>query len=262
MLKWKKWREVIYDRYQKKGTLLNCKYKIEDYYGMGGYGMIYLCTDAHANTSYILKQLRPSKAKRRKEQQRFQSEAELLQTMSHPQIPQFIDYFMIDGQAYYVMQKINGKNLEEILFEQKQTFSELDALKFMDKLLPILEYLHGNHIFHRDIRPPNLILNKENVYLIDFGLAKQLTSDKKEEIEIEKRDDFYDMGECLLFILYSQFKEKKSRTKSWMEELTLSENTIFLIKRLLGISGEYRHTSSIRADLHKAIKSLSQQKLT
>lgn len=255
-MKWKRLKEFMYDRYHKRGVILHEKYKIEDHLGTGGYGIIYLCRDIQTNKSYVLKQLRPSKAKKLKEKQRFQYEVKLLKSINHIQIPQLFDYFLIDGQAYYVMQFIKGKNLEEVLFEEKQTYTELDALVLMEKLLNILDYLHDKQIFHSDIRPPNLIVNNDNVYLIDFGLAKQLSPENKEAIRMKKQDDFFDLGDCLLFILYSQFKGKKSKTKSWLEELTLNRNTVLLLKRLLGISEEYPDTSSIRIDLQKAINSI------
>ncbi|MFH7813764.1 serine/threonine protein kinase [Bacillus subtilis] len=250
-------KKLLFDRPLKNGFILNHQYKIEECLGMGGYGLVYLCTDILTQTPYVLKQLRPTKAKEEKEKVRFQQEIKLLNSIHHPQIPGFIDEFIIDGQAYYVMQFIEGENIEELLFFRKQPFTELMALQLISQLLEIIEYLHDRLIFHSDIRTPNIIINDGRLCLLDFGLAKQLTPEEMEEIKVRKQDDFFDLGETLLFLLYSQYKGKKKKNGTWLEELTLTKEITLLLKRLLGIEEEYQHTASIREDLNRAIQSVT-----
>ncbi|MCY8473835.1 protein kinase [Bacillus halotolerans] len=253
----KQLKKLLFDRPLKNGVILNNQYKIEECLGMGGYGLVYVCTDIHTQTPYVLKQLRPTKAKKQKERVRFQQEISLLKSISHPQIPAFIEDFIIDGQTYYVMQLVEGDNIEELLFFQKQPFTELMALQLMSQLLDIVEYLHERLIFHTDIRTPNIMMNHGNVYLIDFGLAKQLSHEEDEELKLRKQDDFFDLGETLLFLLYSQYKGKKKKNATWLEELTLTKEVTLLLKKLLGIDEEYQHTASIREDLKRAIQSVT-----
>ncbi|MEC1685467.1 serine/threonine protein kinase [Bacillus mojavensis] len=253
----KQLKKLLFDRPRKDGVILNNQYKIEECLGMGGYGLVYVCTDVHTQTPYVLKQLRPTKAKKQKERVRFQQEIGLLKRISHPQIPAYIEDFIINGQAYYVMQMIEGDNIEELLFFQKQPFTELMALQLMSQLLDIVEYLHERLIFHSDIRTPNIMMNHGNVCLIDFGLAKQLSREEDEELKLRKRDDFFDLGETLLFLLYSQYKGKKKKNATWLEELTLTKEVTLLLKKLLGIEEEYQHTASIREDLNRAIQSVT-----
>lgn len=253
----KQLKKLLFDRPLKNGLLLNNQYKIEECLGMGGYGLVYVCTDVHTQTPYVLKQLRPTKAKKQKERVRFQQEIGLLKSINHPQIPAFIEDFSIDGQACYVMQLVEGDNIEELLFFQKQPFTELMALQLVSQLLDIVEYLHERLIFHTDIRTPNIMMNHGNVYLIDFGLAKQLSHEEDEELKLRKQDDFFDLGETLLFLLYSQYKGKKKKNATWLEELTLTKEVTLLLKKLLGIDEEYQHTASIREDLKRAIQSVT-----
>lgn len=253
----KQLKKLLFDRPLKNGVILNNQYKIEECLGMGGYGLVYVCTDVHMQTPYVLKQLRPTKAKKQKERVRFQQEISLLKSISHPQIPAFIEDFSLDGQACYVMQLVEGDNIEELLFFQKQPFTELMALQLMSQLLDIVEYLHERLIFHTDIRTPNIMMNHGNVYLIDFGLAKQLSHEEDEELKLRKQDDFFDLGETLLFLLYSQYKGKKKKNATWLEELTLTKEVTLLLKKLLGIDEEYQHTASIREDLKRAIQSVT-----
>ncbi|WP_350255363.1 serine/threonine-protein kinase [Bacillus halotolerans] len=253
----KQLKKLLFDRPLKNGLLLNNQYKIEECLGMGGYGLVYVCTDVHTQTPYVLKQLRPTKAKKQKERVRFQQEIGLLKSINHPQIPAFIEDFSIDGQACYVMQLVEGDNIEELLFFQKQPFTELMALQLVSQLLDIVEYLHERLIFHTDIRTPNIMMNHGNVCLIDFGLAKQLSHEEDEELKLRKQDDFFDLGETLLFLLYSQYKGKKKKNATWLEELTLTKEVTLLLKKLLGIDEEYQHTASIREDLKRAIQSVT-----
>ncbi|MBT2757978.1 protein kinase [Mesobacillus foraminis] len=251
-MKWTRIIKSLYDRPIKKGVLLGDSYIIEKCLGMGGYGITYQCVLKDTQDRYVLKQLRPSKSKRTYERERFKQEVELLRKINHKRIPNLVDYFMIDGQSYYVMNKIDAPNLEDLLFLQKSEFTELESLILANKLLSILDYLHENLIFHSDIRPPNVLVKDGEVFLIDFGLAKKI-SPKDIDIESRRQDDFFDLGECLLFLLYSQFKGKPSKKRSWLEELSIGKETENIIKRLLGINEVYSTTDHIREDLVKAI---------
>ncbi|MDQ0271776.1 serine/threonine protein kinase [Cytobacillus purgationiresistens] len=254
---WRKFTKWLYDIPLGHGVFLKDSYKIEKCLGMGGYGIIYQCTDIHTQKSYVLKQLRPSKTRSNKETLRFHKEVDLMKSFNHQHIPELVDSFTIDDQEYYVMKQIKGLNIEDLLFAQQQTLSELESLKLFSKLLNIIEYLHDHHIFHSDIRPPNIIVMEGEIYLIDFGLAKKVSSEEITELEDRRQDDFFDMGECLLFLLYSNYKGKKNKHRSWLEELSLNKETEGLLKRLLGINEVYQDTQRMRVDLAKAIDSIN-----
>jgi len=253
-MNWKFLLKWIYDRPLEKGAFLGDTYKIDKCVGMGGYGIIYKCTNIKTGQQYVAKQLRPSKALKLKERQRFLSEIDLLASLHHKQIPRLVDTIHSDKEAFYIMEYVEGLNIEDLLFYQKQTFSELEALKLIDKLLTAVDYLHKEHIFHDDIRPPNILLKGDNLYLIDFGLAKKV-SDSKAALE-RKQDDFYDIGECLLFLLYSTYTGKRKRKGSWLDELVLNDATVELLKKLLGIDEGYPDVPSLREDLDRTIKKL------
>lgn len=251
---WKILLKWIYDRPLQKGELLGNSYRMEKCVGMGGYGLIYRCTHIDTNKQYVAKQLRPSKALKQKEKQRFLQEIKLISSLNHHQIPRLFDTIESDKEVFYVMEYIDGLNIEDLLFYEKQTFSEIDALKLIQKLLDALAYLHDKHIYHHDIRPPNILIKENNLYLIDYGLAK-LASDPK-EAEVLKQDDFFDIGECLLYLLYSTYTGKRKRKASWLSELELNEETTNIIKKLLGIDKGYQEIQSIRYDVDNAIKKL------
>ncbi len=248
----------MYDRPLENGALVPPGYKIEQCFGRGGYGIVYLCKDVHSLESYALKQLRPSKARKAKEMARFREEVELLSKIQHKQIPGLIYHSITEERAFYVMQRVEGINLEETLFIENQTFTEREALMIFSELLKIVEYLHDRLIFHSDIRPPNMIVRGQEVFLIDFGLAKTVPPGDQEELRLRTQDDFFDLGETLLFMLYSEFKGKTNKKKSWLEELTLKEETKRLIKRLLGIDPVYDQVETIRKELNAALQAVKQ----
>ncbi|MGP1386820.1 MAG: serine/threonine protein kinase [Thainema sp.] len=107
----------------------------------------------------------------------FEREANILQQLSHPAIPQYRDYFSIDDRVLWfglVQDYIPGHSLSELI-QQGQRFSLRQVQQIAADLLQILFYLHSltPPVFHRDIKPSNLILDECNrIFLIDFGAVQ------------------------------------------------------------------------------------------
>lgn len=111
----------------------------------------------------------------------FEREAQVLQQLTHPQIPRYRDYFSLDsqvGQGLYwfglVQQYIPGASLRQLL-DQGKRFTQEDVKRIAESVLEILSYLHGLQpsVLHRDIKPSNLILADDvPIYLVDFGAVQ------------------------------------------------------------------------------------------
>ena len=254
-MKWSYLTRWIFDKPLKSGTSLTI-YEVKKCLGLGAYGIIYLCTDNHSGKKYVVKQLRPSKGKKQRERERFKDEAELLRKIEYPAIPALVDEFKINNQHYYVMEYVDGDNIEDLLFFHNQKFTEIEALQLMKQLLSIISYLHQHNIFHTDIRPPNVIVKQGKVHLIDFGLA--VVEDNEKAVSHYRQDDYYDYGQMILFLLYSNFKGKKSKKRTWLEELILHSETVKLLKKLLGISDPYNNVDEIEKDLLVAMEALKE----
>lgn len=105
-------------------------------------------------------------------------EAQTLQKLNHPQIPQYRDYFMLDRLSdsrfswfCLVQSHVPGYSLQQML-DQGRHFTEAAVEKIAIEVLSILVYLHelSPPILHRDIKPSNLIWGEDDrLYLIDFG---------------------------------------------------------------------------------------------
>ncbi|MDJ0704379.1 MAG: serine/threonine-protein kinase [Leptolyngbyaceae cyanobacterium MO_188.B28] len=117
----------------------------------------------------------------------FQREAELLKTLSHPSIPQYIDVFEFETAAskgYTLVQAyIDAPSLEDHL-KAGRCFTENDVRCILESTLGILRYLHSRQppIIHRDIKPSNILLTDRSgnspgqVYLVDFGSVQTLAN--------------------------------------------------------------------------------------
>ncbi|MGF1486287.1 MAG: serine/threonine protein kinase [Prochloraceae cyanobacterium] len=104
----------------------------------------------------------------------FEREAQILQNLDHPQIPQYRDYFSLDDRSLWfglVQDYIQGSSLKNLL-TQKKRFVESQVRQIATQVLQILIYLHELNpaIIHRDIKPSNILLGEDKkIYLLDFG---------------------------------------------------------------------------------------------
>ncbi|NES24463.1 MAG: protein kinase, partial [Symploca sp. SIO3E6] len=107
----------------------------------------------------------------------FEREAQVLQQLDHPQIPQYRDSFSIDDRLLWfalVQEYIPGFSLKQRLAQGKH-FSQKQVRQLATNVLHLLIYLHelSPPVLHRDIKPSNLIWGEDNyIYLVDFGAVQ------------------------------------------------------------------------------------------
>jgi len=155
--------------------MLNERYHLLRKLGGGGAGVSYLAEDTRTGAQVVVKRFKSElTGAARREVPR---EVELLQELSHPQIPKFLDFFEAEVELerlpHLVQTHVPGESLDKVLTERRFTIDE--ALGLMASLLEVLSWLHQRAppIVHRDVKPGNVILREgaETVSLIDFGLA-------------------------------------------------------------------------------------------
>lgn len=202
----KRIRQAFLDKIYSANHLLNDRYQVEKVLGDGSYGIVYLCIEVNTKQKFVVKQLR--KSKKKENQELYKQEISILRKLDHPSIPKLSETFTYENNKFFSMTFMDGVNLEDSLFKKKKKFNEKDALLFFKKLVKLVSFIHDQGIAHRDLRIPNVIIHHNQPYLIDFGLAELFKSDNKKEMV---QDDFYDLGDFLLFILYSTFDDKSKK---------------------------------------------------
>jgi serine/threonine protein kinase len=133
-------------------------------------GAVYRATDLRFNAIVAIKENRMVTTESQKQ---FAREAGLLYRLRHPHLPRVIDHFSIPNQGQYlVMDYVDGEDLKQVL-SRHGPVPQNQALGWMAQVLDALEYLHGESIIHRDVKPANVkITPRGTVFLVDFGLAK------------------------------------------------------------------------------------------
>ncbi|MBD1824461.1 serine/threonine protein kinase [Cyanobacteria bacterium FACHB-DQ100] len=166
-------------------TILQSRYRVLSVLGQGGFGRTYLAEDqGRFNELCAIKELTPPQDNPyalEKSKELFQREAQTLYQIQHPQIPQFRATFEQDQRFFIVQDYVEGSTYRSLLDERKArgyVFSESEVTQLIRQVLPVLGYIHGKGIIHRDIAPDNIILRDRDKLpvLIDFGVVKDLAT--------------------------------------------------------------------------------------
>ena len=147
--------------------------------GQGGFGRTFLAVDEqHAKKlRCVIKQSMPDQLQHREQAaEMFHQEALRLAALGqHPQIPQLITHCQQEHYQYLVQEFIDGQTLEQSLVERGQ-FTAQAIEQLLQRLLPVLTFIHTHGVIHRDIKPDNIIRQADGqIVLVDFGAAKHAT---------------------------------------------------------------------------------------
>lgn len=153
------------------GEVLSNRYEIVAKIGDGGMALVYSAKDILLNRLVAVKVLRDQYASDREFIERFHREAQAAASLSHPNVVNVYDVGTINQTPFIVMEYIEGQNLSEIIVEQGQLEPEY-AVKILLQICSALAHAHRHNIVHRDIKPHNILITKDNqVKVTDFGIA-------------------------------------------------------------------------------------------
>ena len=157
------------------GTLLQDRYRLLRRLGQGGNGTTYAAKDCSTGKTVAIKVLALAGLHTWKQLELFEREAKVLQSLDHPGIPDYLDYFQVSGdkdQAFCLVQELaRGQSLAARV-ERGWHGEEAEAKRIARAILDILSYLHSLHppIIHRDLKPENMILGDDGqLFLVDSG---------------------------------------------------------------------------------------------
>ncbi len=269
------------------GTLLENRYEVVRVLGHGGFGRTYLVKDQHRfHELCVLKEFAPQVSQPsvlQKAEELFQREAGTLYKLEHPQIPEFraMSSVQFNGEkmVFLVEQFIDGYNYGEWV-EQGHCLSEGQGLQLLRDLLPVLSYLHGKGVIHRDIAPDNIMCDRttNKPILIDFGSVKQVTQTALhlvgvnpaatqihklgytpiEQIkgEVYPNSDLYALAVTVLVLMTGQapgeLYDAHYQTWNWQPFIRLDQRFENVLYRMLG-----RHTSDRYRSADEVLQALS-----
>ncbi|MBL8276488.1 MAG: protein kinase [Pelomonas sp.] len=172
--------------------------------GEGGFGIVYLARDHALERMVALKEYMPaalalrgeaSQVRVRSERHRdtfeaglksFINEARLLAQFDHPSLVKVYRFWEANGTAFMVMPFVEGRTLKETLKARTEPPDEAWLMGLLAPLTEALQVLHGEHCYHRDIAPDNIILvaSTGRPLLLDFGAARRVIGDMTQALTV------------------------------------------------------------------------------
>jgi serine/threonine protein kinase len=193
------------------------RYHVDRVLGRGGMATVYLAENRETGVSVAVKVLRPELASILGPT-RFHREIEILTRLRHPNILPILDSDDRGPFLYFVMPYVAGDSLEALV--QREGPLPVDrVLEIARDLAAAIDYAHGEGILHRDIKPGNVLLEKQRALVCDFGIARAIETASEEPIsssglvigtpaymspeqaisgQLDRRSDIYALG-CVLY---------------------------------------------------------------
>jgi tetratricopeptide (TPR) repeat protein len=148
-------------------------YELTDELGRGGMGIVYRARHPALGRTVAVKLLLAGVYASEAALRRFQLEAAAAAGLQHPNIVAIHDYGECDGQPYYAMDWVAGRNLAELCAGRPLPVPR--AAEILRQLAGAVEYAHQCGVLHRDLKPSNVLVGEDGrPRITDFGLAKML----------------------------------------------------------------------------------------
>ncbi len=197
------------------GSIFAGRYQIVEELGKGGMGKVYRAVDKKLNEEMALKLIKPEIASDKKTIGRFSNELKLARKISHRNVGRMYELMEEEGTHFITMEYVPGEDLKSSL----RRMGPLSAGKTVFIARQICEGLAEAHrlgVVHRDLKPQNIMIDKEgNARIMDFGIARSIVGkgitgagvmigtpeymspEQAEVKEVDQRSDIYSLGVIL-----------------------------------------------------------------
>ncbi len=151
-------------------------YQILDQIGMGGMATVYRAYQGSMDRYVAIKVLPQQMALEDTTfLKRFEQEARTIAKLEHRNILPVYDYGETEGYTYLVMRYVDAGTLKDLV--EDGPVESARAVRLIKQVAEALDYAHQNGVIHRDVKPSNILVDdQDHVYLMDFGIAKLLSS--------------------------------------------------------------------------------------
>lgn len=151
------------------------QYLIEQQVQVGGMATVYRATHQTRQFLVALKILKSNYQREPDVVERFKREAEVTATLNHPNIVQCVDSGDFNGMSYLAMPYIEGGSIADMLKKGGAPIPLWRTADWLSQLASALDYAHQHGVIHRDLKPGNILLDKnQKAFLTDFGIARVL----------------------------------------------------------------------------------------
>ncbi|MGW4356375.1 protein kinase domain-containing protein [Nocardia sp. NPDC004582] len=165
------------DESWRAGTMFG-RYRLDRMIGRGGMGEVYEAFDTVKGRTVALKVLTERLADDPRFRQRFEREAHVAARLNEAHVIPIHDYGEIDGKLFLDMRLVEGMSLRELIAD-KGFLSPARAVAIIAQVASALDAAHRDNLVHRDVKPDNILVADDDfVYLVDFGIANTMTSER------------------------------------------------------------------------------------
>ena len=211
------------------------KYTLTRKIGEGGMASVYEAIHERLGTKVAIKVLSPILARNPQLRQRFENEANFMASLSHPHITRVLDVEEKDETLAIIMELLEGEDLDARV-KRTGPLSTAEVKMLFTQVLNAFDYAHSKGIVHRDVKPANIFIDKNNqVKILDFGIAKlfgtgnEMTQTGTQmgtpvymspeqvrgEKSIDHRSDIYALGVTLYFTLTGKAPYESAEDSSY-----------------------------------------------
>lgn len=156
-------------------------YELLELVGEGHMGQVYRALQPRLERVVAVKIIRPELAADERFRERFRREMRLAASIDHPSVLPVYEADEADGTLFAAMRWVAGPDLHQLIAE-RGALGPSQAVRIVDRVAAALEAAHGVGLVHRHLKPTNILLEGDRVYLADFGLAAAGDSVRGDEV--------------------------------------------------------------------------------